>query len=139
METTQRARRTFTDAFKAEVVAAAERGDRTIPEICAEYDVGQTSVRKWVRDSVSARGADTRRVTDDVDSDTQWTLEEAQAVITQPHYTMQQLTLEKPSNGQAPEDPEVTRLRQENQRLAQDVDILKRALLVFARETWILE
>jgi transposase len=41
-------RRSFTASFKAEVVALARQGDRTIPTICREMDLTETAVRRWV-------------------------------------------------------------------------------------------
>src|SRR5262249_2642003 len=44
----RRPRRSFTSAFKAEVVALVRQGDRTIPTICREMDLSETAVRRWV-------------------------------------------------------------------------------------------
>ena len=44
----RRPRRSFTAAFKAEVVALVRQGDRTIPTICREMDLTETAVRRWV-------------------------------------------------------------------------------------------
>ena len=42
------ARRSFTPEFKAEVVALARRGDRSINEICRDMDLVESAVRRWV-------------------------------------------------------------------------------------------
>ena len=44
----QRPRRSFTPAFKAEVVALVRQGDRTVPAVCREMDLSETAVRNWV-------------------------------------------------------------------------------------------
>jgi transposase len=44
----RRARRSFTPAFKAEVVAWVRQGDRSLPAICREMDLSETAVRYWV-------------------------------------------------------------------------------------------
>jgi transposase len=41
-------RRSFTPEFKAEVVALARRGDRSINEICRDMDLVESAVRRWV-------------------------------------------------------------------------------------------
>jgi transposase len=41
-------RRSFTPEFKAEVVALARRGDRSIGEICRDMDLVESAVRRWV-------------------------------------------------------------------------------------------
>lgn len=44
----RRVRRSFTPAFKAEVVALVRQGDRSLPAICREMDLSETAVRHWV-------------------------------------------------------------------------------------------
>jgi transposase len=41
-------RRSFTPEFKAEVVALARRGDRSVNEICRDMDLVESAVRRWV-------------------------------------------------------------------------------------------
>ena len=41
-------RRSFPPEFKAEVVALARRGDRSIAEICRDLDLVESAVRRWV-------------------------------------------------------------------------------------------
>ena len=52
----RRARRSFTPAFKAEVVALVRQGDRTVPAICREMDLSETAVRRWVEQSAVDAG-----------------------------------------------------------------------------------
>jgi transposase len=44
----QRQRRSFTPAFKAEVVTLVRQGERTLPAICREMGLAETAVRRWV-------------------------------------------------------------------------------------------
>lgn len=44
----RRQRRSFTPAFKAEVVALVRQGERSVPTICRELDLSETAVRHWV-------------------------------------------------------------------------------------------
>ena len=44
----QRARRYFSREFKAETVELIRSSGRSIPDICAELDLVETTVRKWV-------------------------------------------------------------------------------------------
>ena len=44
----RRPRRSFTSAFKAEVVALVRQGERSLPAICRELDLSETAVRRWV-------------------------------------------------------------------------------------------
>ena len=39
----------FPAEFKRDVVAVARRGDLTVPEVAADFDVSEESVRRWVR------------------------------------------------------------------------------------------
>ena len=41
-------RRSFPPEFKAEVVALARRGDRSIGEICRDMDLVESAVRRWI-------------------------------------------------------------------------------------------
>ncbi len=43
-----RVRRSFTPEFKAEVVALARRGDRSIAEICRDMDLVESALRRWM-------------------------------------------------------------------------------------------
>lgn len=44
----RRRRREFTDAYKAEVVALCQKGDRSMAEVARDLDLTETSVRRWV-------------------------------------------------------------------------------------------
>jgi transposase len=44
-----RARRSFTPAFKAEIVELCQRGDRSIGQVARDFDLTETAVREWVR------------------------------------------------------------------------------------------
>jgi transposase len=43
-----RARRSFTAAFKAEIVARCQPGDRWIGQVSQDFDLTETAVREWV-------------------------------------------------------------------------------------------
>src|SRR5438034_11139903 len=92
-----RARRSFTAEFKAEIVEACRRGDRTIAAVARDFDLTETAVRKWVNQA-------------DIDDGRRDGLTST-------------------------EREELALLRRENRRLAQDVEILKRATAFFAKET----
>jgi transposase len=93
------ARRSFTPEFKAEIVELCQRGDRSIGRVARDFDLTETAVREWVRQT--ERDAGTR-------GDGGLTSAERQ---------------------------ELSALRRENQRLRQDVEILKRATAFFVKET----
>ena len=44
-----RARRSFTAEFKAEIVAACRRGDRTVGQVARDFDLTETAVRDWIK------------------------------------------------------------------------------------------
>ena len=44
-----RPRRSFTPEFKAEIVEACQRGDRSIGKVAEDFDLTETAVRAWVR------------------------------------------------------------------------------------------
>lgn len=44
----RRVRRKFTAEFKQEVVTLIEQGDRTLPQVCRDLDLTDSSVRRWV-------------------------------------------------------------------------------------------
>jgi transposase len=44
-----RRRRSFTPEFKAEIVEACLRGDRSIGQVARDFDLTETAVREWVR------------------------------------------------------------------------------------------
>ena len=51
-----RVRRSFTPEFKAEVVALARSGDRSIGEICRDMDLVESAVRRWVARTEAGAG-----------------------------------------------------------------------------------
>ena len=44
-----RARRSFTQEFKDEIVAACLRGDRSVGQVARDFDLTETAVRQWVK------------------------------------------------------------------------------------------
>ena len=44
-----RARRAFTPEFKAEIVEACRRGDRSVGQVARDFDLTETAVRAWFR------------------------------------------------------------------------------------------
>jgi len=92
-----RSRRSFTPEFKADIVERCLAGDRSVAEVCRDFDLSETAVRRWVE---QAR----------VDSGQREGLSSA-------------------------EKEELRDLRRENRRLQADVDLLKRAMAFFAKET----
>ena len=44
-----RPRRSFTPEYKAEIVEACRRGDRSIGQVAKHFDLTETAVREWVR------------------------------------------------------------------------------------------
>ena len=44
-----RRRRSFTPEFKAEIVEACGRGDRSIGQVARDFDLTETAVREWVK------------------------------------------------------------------------------------------
>lgn len=56
-----RARRSFTPEFKADIVAACQRGDRSVGQVARDFDLTETAVRAWVKqaeiDAAAAGGA----------------------------------------------------------------------------------
>jgi len=53
-----RVRRSFTAAFKAEIVELCQCGDRSIGQVARDFDLTETAVREWVRQA--ERDAGTR-------------------------------------------------------------------------------
>jgi transposase len=92
-----RPRRSFTSEFKADMVERCLAGDRTVAQVCRDFNLTETAVRRWV---------DQARV----DSGERGGLTSA-------------------------EREELRELRRENRRLQADVDLLKRAMSFFAKET----
>jgi transposase len=51
-----RERRSFTPEFKAEVVALARSGDRSVGEICRDMDLVESAVRRWIAKAEAGEG-----------------------------------------------------------------------------------
>ena len=54
-----RKRRSFTPEFKAEIVELCQRGDRSVGQVAKDFDLTETAVREWLKQS--GRDAGTRR------------------------------------------------------------------------------
>lgn len=50
-------RRQFTQEFKAEIVKLVLDGGRSVPDVCRQHDLGETSVYNWVKQAQVDRGA----------------------------------------------------------------------------------
>ncbi|MEU6709002.1 transposase [Streptomyces wuyuanensis] len=50
-----RPRRSFTPAFKAEIVDLCRRGDRSVGQVAKDFDLTETAVRDWVRQTWARR------------------------------------------------------------------------------------
>ena len=46
---TKRHRRSFSPEFKAQIVDLCGQPGRTLVSVCQEFDLGETAVRRWVR------------------------------------------------------------------------------------------
>ena len=44
-------RRSFTPEFKAVIVVPCQRGDRSVGQIAKDFDLTETAVREWVKQS----------------------------------------------------------------------------------------
>ena len=54
-----RRRRSFTPEFKAKIVDACSRGDRSIGQVARDFDLTETAVREWVSRPTSTPAAET--------------------------------------------------------------------------------
>lgn len=50
----RRAKREFTEEFKIEVVRLVRQGDKSLPQICRDLDLTESTVRLWVQRAQSA-------------------------------------------------------------------------------------
>ena len=48
---TKRHRRSFSPEFKREIVSLCQLPEKTVSSVCKEYDLSETAVRRWVRQS----------------------------------------------------------------------------------------
>lgn len=53
----KRHRRSFNPEFKAEIVALCRQPGRNVSQVSKEYDLGETAVRRWVRQAEIDHGA----------------------------------------------------------------------------------
>jgi transposase len=51
-----RPRRSFTPEFKAKIVELCRQGDRSIGQVVKDFDLGETAVRAWVRQTETDAG-----------------------------------------------------------------------------------
>lgn len=59
---TKRHRRKFTDEFKAETVKVIQTSGRTVGSVARELSIGETAVRRWVKQAEASGSADTLTV-----------------------------------------------------------------------------
>ena len=59
---TKRHRRKFTDEFKAETVKVIQTSGRTVGSVARELSIGETAVRRWVKQVEASGSADTLTV-----------------------------------------------------------------------------
>jgi transposase len=52
-----RRRRSFTPEFKSEIVELCQRGDRSVRQVAMDFDLTETAVREWVKQSERDTGA----------------------------------------------------------------------------------
>ncbi len=52
-----RPRRSFSKAFKAEVVELVRTSGKTVPDVCRDLDLTETAVRAWVRQAEIDEGS----------------------------------------------------------------------------------
>lgn len=53
---TRRARRTFTDEYKADAVALVENSGKSVGQVAMDLDLTETALREWVKQARTARG-----------------------------------------------------------------------------------
>jgi transposase len=56
-----RRRRSFTPEFKAEIVGLCQQGDRSVGQVAKDFDLTETAVREWVRQTERDAGDPQRR------------------------------------------------------------------------------
>ena len=56
MQRQKKTRRMFTKEFKAEVVRLVLDGGRSVPEVCRDHELGESSVYHWVKQAQVDRG-----------------------------------------------------------------------------------
>ena len=60
-----RPRRSFTPEFKAEIVELCQRGDRTVRQVSQDFDLTETAVREWVKQTELDTGTRSDGLTSD--------------------------------------------------------------------------
>ena len=60
-----RRRRSFTPEFKAEIVDACRRGDRSVGQVARDFDLTETAVRSWVKQAEVDAGRQERLTTEE--------------------------------------------------------------------------
>ena len=60
-----RPHRSFTPEFKADIVARCRQGDRTVRQIAQDFDLTETAVRAWTKQSELDDGTRTDGLTSD--------------------------------------------------------------------------
>jgi transposase len=60
-----RPRRSFTPEFKTEIVELCQRGDRTVRQVSQDFDLTETAVRAWAKQSDLDTGARSDGLTSD--------------------------------------------------------------------------
>ena len=111
-----RPRRAFTPEFKAEIVELCRRGDRTIAQVVADFDLVDSAVRRWIALADAATNATANAATN-------------------PGNGAGGAGRGGSGGLGESERAELAALRAENRRLREDNEILKRATAFFARET----
>lgn len=53
---TRRARRTFTDDYKADAVALVENSGKSVGQVATDLDLTETALREWVKQARTAGG-----------------------------------------------------------------------------------
>lgn len=54
---TRRARRTFTDDYKADAVALVQNSGKSVGQVATDLDLTETALREWVKQARTAGGA----------------------------------------------------------------------------------
>jgi transposase-like protein len=99
-----RARRSFTDAFKADAVKLVRSGNKTIEQVAKQLNVLPSSLREWVTRATAATSES--------------------VAVAEP----------RPEELNKPEREELLELRKRVKRLEMERDILKKATAFFAKE-----
>ena len=66
---TRRERRSFTAEYKQQVLEQIRSGDKSVPQICRELDLTESSVRKWIKTDQDANGTMTQNSLSETDQE----------------------------------------------------------------------